>query len=257
MPEIPIETDVYIINKASNRKLYAQGAKNWQEGFGAGSPPSAVHADGVWRIVTVDGGGFRIVNQDSERIIYAAADGNWETKCGAGSPGNAVHSDGVWDIEEEEDGFRIINKAAERVLYAAENKNWTKKVGAGWPREEVHADGVWYIRPAQEQMSADSEQNEAASRENEPEELVHLWRACHCYAVWAVPNAEWLVGVHAPRHGSDCWNKGLNWHIPYGHTAFKGHLDIKHFGSLDDALVGYYDGAERHELFGPARLHLW
>ena len=43
----PLETDVYIINKVS--KLNAKGAKNWQEGLGAGLPPSAVHADGVWR----------------------------------------------------------------------------------------------------------------------------------------------------------------------------------------------------------------
>ena len=51
MPEIPLETNVYIINKASNRTLYAQSYKNWQSGFGAGSPPSDVHANGAWRIV--------------------------------------------------------------------------------------------------------------------------------------------------------------------------------------------------------------
>ena len=77
--EFPIETNVYIINKASNRKLYAQGTKNWQEGFGAGSPPSAVHADGVWRIVREDGG-FRILNEYSQRCLYAAAGHNWGKK---------------------------------------------------------------------------------------------------------------------------------------------------------------------------------
>ena len=83
--EFPIETNVYIINKASNRKLYAQGTKNWQEGFGAGSPPSAVHADGVWRIVREDGG-FRILNEYSQRCLYAAAGHNWEKSAAQGFP---------------------------------------------------------------------------------------------------------------------------------------------------------------------------
>ena len=96
--------------------------------------------------------------------------------------------------------------------------------------------------------------------EDEPAQLLYPWRACNCYVAWAVPDAEWLVWAvpGAPRHGSVCWNKKLNWAIPFGDNAFKhGHLDIKHFGSLDEALRGYYDGASRRQLFGPARLHLW
>ena len=123
-------------------------------------------------------------------------------------------------------------------------------MGAGWPPNDVHGDGVWYITLAQEQTFADS-------REDEPAELPCLGRGCNCYAVWAVPDAPRFVGVHAPKHGSDCW-ESLTWALPFGKNAFKnGHLDIKHFGSLDEALRGYYDGTSRHELFGPARLFLW
>lgn len=44
-----------IINKHSQRCLYAADGENWEEKIGAGSPASAVHADGVWYITPVQG----------------------------------------------------------------------------------------------------------------------------------------------------------------------------------------------------------
>ena len=143
---IPLEVDVTITNKCSGRKLYAAEGYNWLGKVGAGSPPSAVHADGNWRI-TKEGDGFRFINQASDRCLYAKpTPSNWENGVGAGSPPWKVEADGVWYITPEEDGFRIINKHSQRCLYAARGRNWQKKVGAGWPSSAVHADGIWYIQ---------------------------------------------------------------------------------------------------------------
>ena len=237
--DIPLETDVYIINKVSHRKLNAKGGKNWQEGLGAGLPPSAVHADGVWRIVQeVDG--FRILNKYSQRSLHAAPEGNWERKRGAGSPISAVHSDGVWHIMEEEDGFRITNKHSQRALYAVEGRNWEREVGASWQPANVHPFGVWYITVAQEQSLAGPAiecpdltwVHFPMLSASESAELPCLWQACNCYAVWAVPDAEWMVGVHAPRHGGFCWRQ-LASALPSGEHHFNfGYLEIRGFQCL-------------------------
>merc|ERR1712226_204947 len=67
---VPVDVDVHIINKLSGRKLYAAECANWHDKLGAGSPPSAVDADGNWRI-TKDCDGFRLVNHYSHRCLYA------------------------------------------------------------------------------------------------------------------------------------------------------------------------------------------
>jgi len=146
--DVPIGVDVHIVNKDSGRKLYAAECANWESKLGAGSPASAVDADGVW-CITNDGDGFRLVNKYSHRCLYAKQGKNWEGGVGAGCPPSSVHADGVWYITPDEDGFRIVNKHSERCLYAAEGKNWGKKVGAGFPLSAVHADGIWYITEAQ------------------------------------------------------------------------------------------------------------
>ena len=57
---IPIGVEVHIINKFSNRMLYATSDEEWDAGFGAGFPHSDVDG-GVWRIVPAGGGCWRII----------------------------------------------------------------------------------------------------------------------------------------------------------------------------------------------------
>ena len=52
-----IEVNEYgfiFINIKSERVLYAQVDKNWQEGVGAGRPRNNVHDDGIWQIIPAD-----------------------------------------------------------------------------------------------------------------------------------------------------------------------------------------------------------
>ena len=83
--DLPLETDVIIVNVLSNRKLYARKNFNWTFGFGAGFPASDVLAEGVWQIRKVDDG-YKIISKAAGRILYAHKNGNWTSLCGAGSP---------------------------------------------------------------------------------------------------------------------------------------------------------------------------
>ena len=67
--------------------------------------------------------------------------------------------------------------------------------------------------------------------------------------MWAVSDAEWMVGVHAPRHGGFCLTQLAN-ALPSGEHDFNlGHLEIRGFQCLEEALRVYYAGATRHQLW--------
>ena len=142
--DLPLETDVIIINVSSGRKLYARENWNWNFGFGAGFPADDVLAEGVWQIRKVDDG-YKIISKAAGRILYAHKNGNWTSLCGAGSPENKVHSDGVWKIEKSGKGVIFTNNESERVLYASPDKNWDEDVGARVSLKQNKHDHIWSV----------------------------------------------------------------------------------------------------------------
>jgi len=148
-PAIPTGTKLRIINKYSNRALFAKKGSNWEDGVGAGTPPEKVTEDGYWTLIPQRNNLYRIVNQYSKRALYAKSGASWEQGWGAGSPPNSVTSDGLWRIvHDDTGGFRIINKKSRRALYAkaggAGEMSWSGGVGAGSARK-VTKDGVWTL----------------------------------------------------------------------------------------------------------------
>mmetsp|Transcript_74945 Transcript_74945/g.231759 ORF Transcript_74945/g.231759 Transcript_74945/m.231759 type:complete len:385 (+) Transcript_74945:341-1495(+) len=149
-PALPGGTKLRIINRFSNRALFAKGGRNWEDGVGAGTPPEKVTEDGYWTLVPQGKGNYRIVNQFSNRALYAKTDANWESGWGAGSPPSAVTRDGLWSfVQDETGGVRIVNVASGRALYAkaggAGEMSWSGGVGAGSPADKVHKDAVWRL----------------------------------------------------------------------------------------------------------------
>mmetsp|Transcript_108188 Transcript_108188/g.316384 ORF Transcript_108188/g.316384 Transcript_108188/m.316384 type:complete len:469 (-) Transcript_108188:176-1582(-) len=149
-PALPTGTPLKIINRYSNRALFAKKGKNWEDGVGAGTPPEKVTEDGYWTLVPQGHDEYRIVNQFSNRALYAKSSANWESGWGAGSPPSAVKEDGLWRFQEDEEGgVRIINVKSGRALYAktggAGEMSWSGGVGAGSPKRKVTKDGMWTL----------------------------------------------------------------------------------------------------------------
>jgi len=89
-----------IVNKRSNRALYADPAGNWKEKVGAGSPPKNVGKDGEWAILCKDDGGCKLINEESQRALYASMSESGNYFIGAGSPKTKVgDDDGMWEFQ--------------------------------------------------------------------------------------------------------------------------------------------------------------
>lgn len=149
-PALPTGSKLRIINKYTNRALFAKKGHNWEDGVGAGTPPEKVTDDGYWTLIPQGKNKYRIVNQYSKRALYAKKGENWESGWGAGSPPSKVTRDGLWKLEHDDTGgFRIINVKSKRALYAktggAGEMSWSGGVGVGSPPNKVTKDGVWVL----------------------------------------------------------------------------------------------------------------
>ncbi|CAE7191686.1 unnamed protein product [Symbiodinium necroappetens] len=149
---LPAGVKLRIVNKYSDRALFAKKGFNWEEGCGAGTPKEKVGEDGYWTLVPHGENQFRIVNQLSNRALYAKSppDSNWEWGWGAGSPPSKVWNDGIWTFVPATDGsFKIINAESNRELYAKPGghgeASWSGGVGAGNPPDKVYKDGSWLL----------------------------------------------------------------------------------------------------------------
>ncbi|CAE7461558.1 unnamed protein product [Symbiodinium natans] len=137
---LPAGVRLRIVNKYSDRALFAKKGDNWEMGCGAGTPKNKVGEDGYWTLVPQGENQYRIVNQLSNRALYAKKppDSNWEWGWGAGSPPNKVWKDGIWTFVPAGDGsVRIVNVESNRALYAKlgghGEASWSGGVGAGYP----------------------------------------------------------------------------------------------------------------------------
>jgi len=162
-----------IVNKKSNRGLYAQPGTLGASGVGAGNPPNSIGSDGTWRLEFVsaqqptpapmpvptpaptlapspggnslEGATMRITNVLTQRTLYAAVGQNWAEGVGADARAGA---DGVWKLlVQPGGGYKIENKVSGRTLYAQSGRNWGDGLGAGNPSANVAADGVWNLIP--------------------------------------------------------------------------------------------------------------
>ena len=149
---LPAGVRLRIVNKYSNRALFAKKGLNWEEGVGAGTPKEKVGEDGYWTLVPHGENQYRIVNQLSNRALYAKKppDSNWEWGWGAGSPPSAVWNDGLWTfVQDGEGSVRIVNVDSNRALYAKAGghgeASWSGGVGAGYPPNKVYKDAAWTL----------------------------------------------------------------------------------------------------------------
>mgnify|MGYP005645247173 FL=1 len=81
-----------------HRTLFAKKDHNWEAGVGAGSPPSKVHKDGLWKLVKRNGY-YRFINEESARTLYIRLDS--KVIVGAGWPTSLVETDGKFELEPE------------------------------------------------------------------------------------------------------------------------------------------------------------
>jgi len=83
-----------IINSASDRTLYADSTKSWNDGVGAGL---TVALDGDWLLLDQGGSRYRLVGQRNSRTLYAQVGKTGIDGVGAGV-NNFIGDDGIWAI---------------------------------------------------------------------------------------------------------------------------------------------------------------